>query len=152
MAPFHRDDRCVFVGNDPSLADLVVAILSERGIEARVMSRATLGGILGLTPWSVNGVASGGIEVWVDHLEQADEARQIIDEHQDLQAQTRSENKDLGPVRAECEQCGQISEFAGEHRGTVQVCPHCRKYLDVPGSNDEFDWSIAEGTEAEDAN
>ena len=37
-----------------------------------------------------------------------------------------------GPaLDVECETCGQRSLFPANQTGTVQICPHCRAYVDV---------------------
>jgi hypothetical protein len=35
-------------------------------------------------------------------------------------------------VQAVCEECGRKSIFGASKAGTIQDCPHCRAYLDVP--------------------
>lgn len=140
--PLHnRDPHCVFVGTSPALADVAVTLLGSHGIQTQVMDRATLGGLLGLTPLSASGVSSDGVEIWVINLDDAEKARRIIDEQNEQWQERLAEKKELGPVDAECDSCGKHSMYAGEFRGTVQVCTHCGKYLDVPGDDGEFDWS-----------
>jgi len=77
----YRDPKCVFVANNPGEADVVAGWLSDQGIRAQVMNRATLGGLEGLTPFSPLGVATVGIEVWVQDPTQADEALRLLAEH-----------------------------------------------------------------------
>ena len=103
------------------------------------MNRTTLGGFPGLSIFSHSGVSPRGIEVWVKEEQDAERAKRLIAEHEVLrQDQTRAKAA-LGPVEATCEDCRQTSTFPGVDRGTVQQCPRCGAYLDVPG-DDELDW------------
>lgn len=53
-------------------------------------------------------------------------------------------------VTAVCEECGQSSTFTGEYFGTVQDCPHCGKFMDVGGSDADFDPGDPEDEETPD--
>lgn len=147
----HRDPRCVFVADSPVLAEVVALWLVDQGVPARVMNPATLGGLVGLTPWSLTGVSSSGIEVWVDDAARAPQALQLLAEHEQFRAEkSAAPAADAAPVEAVCEECGQVSPFPASQRGTLQECPHCGGYLDVPGG-DADDWDPADGTTDEEA-
>ena len=135
----YRDPKCVFVTNDPGLADVLVTCLGHEGIEAQVMNRATLGGLLGLTVFSLTGVSADGIEVWVKNPDDVPRALQIISAEQEARSQRTAAQEESGPVNATCEECGRDSTFAGKYRGSVQDCPHCGKYMDVPGDDGDFE-------------
>jgi uncharacterized paraquat-inducible protein A len=38
------------------------------------------------------------------------------------------------PVQATCEECGRVATFPPQQAGSVQACPHCKAYLDLPGA------------------
>lgn len=135
-----RDPKCVFVTDRLSVADVVVNSLSHQGITAEVMNRLTLGGLLGLTIWSSTGVSAEGIEVWVHDVKDVPRALQVIAEGEERRQQLQRDKAELGPVDAKCEECGQATTFPGKQRGTVQDCPHCGAYMDVPGDEASFDW------------
>ena len=125
-----RDPSCIFVAADVGQAAVVVNWLGHHGIRARIMDTMTLGGLEGLTAWV--GVSSRGIEVWVADKADSERARSLIAEHQQSLSALLTRRESAGPVSAQCEECGGTSEFSGGQRGTVQNCPHCGRYLDVP--------------------
>jgi hypothetical protein len=133
----YRDPRCVFVTDKPGEADVIVVWLGEQGIPAQVMNRATLGGLLGLTPWSTTGVSSSGLEVWVKDPEQASRAVELLGDHVLSRIMESADNSDRDPVEVVCEDCGQTTVFPGNQYGTVQNCPQCGGYLDVVNPGDE---------------
>jgi len=138
-----RDPKCVFVAADAGQASVVADWLEHQGVPARVMDTMTLGGLEGLTAWT--GVSSRGVEVWVTHEVDADVARKLLAEHEGLQSSRGSQKASRGPVSALCEECGGASEFPGDRRGTVQNCPHCGRYMDVP-DQDDLDQDAPEDT------
>ena len=140
----YRDPKCVYVTDSPSSADVVANFLEHEGIAAKVMDRTTLGGLLGLTVWSHTGISSRGLEVWVLDEKDAVAARNVLAKYEaeaDLKKQRKNASE---PVDAQCEDCGNTTTFEGKLRGTVQDCPHCGEYMDVPGGDDDFDWSSVE--------
>jgi len=140
----YRDPKCVYVTDSPGVADVLVNFLEHEGIPAKVMDRTTLGGLLGLTVWSNSAVSSLGLEIWVHDEKDGVRARNLLAEFEAAEAH-RSANRDAGgPVDAQCEECDRFSTFDGKYRGTVQDCPHCGAFMDVPGDEDEFDWNVAE--------
>jgi hypothetical protein len=136
----NRDEHCVYVADSPGVAEVIVIWLGEQGVPAQVMNTATLGGLDGLTPWSSTGVASAGIEIWVNDLAQADEARKLLEEHdKDIAAKREKAASTVGPVAVVCEECGHETLFSGKQVGSTQECEECGAYLDVPGPDDD-DW------------
>jgi Putative prokaryotic signal transducing protein len=118
----YRDPKCVFVANNPVEADIVACWLGERGILAQVMNRATLGGLEGLTPFSLTGVGTVGLEVWVQDPTQASHALQILAEH----AAARETNDHGGQaIETICEQCGERMSLTSAPNGSPHQCPHC---------------------------
>ncbi len=129
------DPRCVHVDNETATATLVASWLTAQGIPAKITNE-NIGGFEGLTSVSTS-LGSNGVEVWVDDLADADRAKQLLAEKA---AELKSAHPVVSlPVEAECDECGIRSTFAGEARGTVQECPNCSAYIDIPGANDEWD-------------
>lgn len=120
-----RDLTCVYRAMDVTEADIVAAWLDEQGITVYVKDR-NAGSLAPLT------VAPLGVEVCVVDPEQAQRAKSLVRE----QLEHRKEKNDQSAIRSTiesvCEECGKASRFPFEQRGTVQTCPHCRRYLDVP--------------------
>lgn len=131
----YRDPKCVFVGDKMGLAEVVATWLREHDIPAQVMNPRTLGGLQGLTPWSSTGVSAAGIEVWVLDPADAERARQLVAEHEQARAAQAELAASSGPAEAVCEECGKTSTHPAAQRGTVQECPHCGEYLDVPDAD-----------------
>jgi hypothetical protein len=137
----YRDPKCVFVANNPGEADIVASWLNDHGIPSRVMNRATLGGLDGLTPFSPFGVATAGIEVWVQDPANAAEALRSLQEHATEQ-QTVDESEQV--VDVTCDRCGQLTTIPTTQPGLAQRCQHCGAVLE-PKS-----WEISQATEDED--
>lgn len=117
-----RDLICVHRARDVGEGDILVAWLAEQGIAAMVKDRYTAG-----TLQVSQIVAPLGIEVCVIDPTQANAARSLLAEHT-----TERVMKGDAAVDATCEECGRTSRFPGTERGSVQSCPHCRAYVDVP--------------------
>ncbi len=136
----HRDPKCVFVADSPGMAEVVVLFLGGNNIEAQVMDPETLGGFLGLTPLSSTGISANGIEVWVHEQANAERARELIAQREDvLKEKAAKAATRTGTVKAECDECGKTSEFPAAEAGSVQDCPHCGEYMDVPDLDDAPD-------------
>jgi hypothetical protein len=131
-----RDPKCVYVADSMGLAEVVATWLAEQGFPAEVMNQATLGGLRGLTPYALSGVSADGVEVWVQDAAHADDARKALAEQARRAAAEQAAREAAPPVEVVCEDCNQTSTFAGKERGSVQDCPHCGAYLDVPGDDD----------------
>jgi hypothetical protein len=142
-----RDQRCVFVGESFSEAETVSAFLNSEGVAASVIDPSAVGGMEGLSLMA--GAATGGLEVWVRDPTAAAYARQLIADHAS-ELRTSRERK-TGLIQVDCEECGAMVKFPGEKAGTVQECPNCLAFLDVPDPDDEWadeDFD-GEGPEAE---
>ena len=135
-----RDPRCVYVGDHQHEVSLVVALLSEEGIDADAVNDATLGGLEGVVS-IVPRAGIKGIEVWVKDLTQADAARTILAEHAaEVQAKQAARLSRSGSVTVVCPSCQLQSEFPASQQGTVQTCPSCRAYVDIPDPDEETEW------------
>jgi hypothetical protein len=133
----YRDPKCVCVTADMGQAEVVADWLRQQGIGAQVMNQATLGGLLGLTPYAGAGVSSAGVEVWVEDPAQAEEAKRLLAEQMEqASARKKKAEADPTPVEVVCEDCGRATTYPGKDRGTVQNCGHCESYVDVPGDDD----------------
>lgn len=142
----NRDPKCVYVADSPAVAEVVVGWLAGQNIPAQTMDGATLGGFDGLTWLSNTAVSARGIEVWVLDPNQADAARQLLEQHaEELAVRDAALANSSASVEAACEECGEVNVFPGSDRGKVQTCRHCGEYLDVPGPDDDL--AGAEGEE-----
>ena len=131
-----RDPKCVHVEYDLATANFVATWLGSQGIPAQVMNEESLGGFEGLVSVSGN-LGDRGVEVWVDNLEDADRARQLLAEKAaELKASRATK---VGPVTAICDECGTQTTFPAGAQGSVQECPQCAAYIDVPGGDDDWD-------------
>ena len=122
-----RDLPCVYRAADIGEANTVVAWLDERGITALVKDE--FAAVLMQTP-SI--VIPQGIEVYVCDIEDARRAVTLLNDHFEA-VQTAKDGLSI-PVQATCEECGRVTTFPPEQAGSVQECPQCKTYLDLPGS------------------
>jgi len=122
-----RDLICVYRAADLGEADIVAAWLDDQGITVHVKNRHAAGTMQ--TPLIV---APKGIEVCVIDPEQVERAEALVREHLEHRKQKANEPAMGRTIEAVCEECGKASRFSFEQRSTVQTCPHCRQYLDVP--------------------
>jgi predicted RNA-binding Zn-ribbon protein involved in translation (DUF1610 family) len=122
---------------DPAVAEAIVAWLAAQEIEAEVRDGA-LSDSTGLAP------EANQKEVWLRDPEQRALAIQIIEkEAQRLTIQRETEEE--YEIVLDCESCGQRMVFSSKVKGTVQECPHCAEYVDIPDPNDEdFDYGQPE--------
>jgi hypothetical protein len=118
---------CVYRAADLAEADIVAAWLEEQGITVHVKDRLVIGMLH--TPLAY---APGGVEVCVVDAAQVDRAKELLRKHAGESA-VKKLNDAAGPdIEAACEECGKASRFPFAQRGSVQTCPHCKQYLDVP--------------------
>ena len=116
--------KCVYRATSLEQADIVIAWLSEQGIEAFVKDRNMAGGY---APWAV---APRGIEVCVVDEAQAVTAESHLAEHQKT-LEVRHESTPSKLLATPCGTCGRLLEFPGELNRTVQACPYCGSTVDV---------------------
>jgi len=122
-----RDMICVYHAADVEQAEVLVTWLAEHGIEALV--KDTYAATMLPTPLIV---APRGIEVCVMDPEQAERAAALLREQFAEASAQRGPEPPGGTIEATCEECGQSARFPASQRGTVQSCPHCGRYVDVP--------------------
>lgn len=121
------DMICVYRAADLGEADIVAAWLDDQGITVYVKNRHAVGTMQ--TPLIV---APKGIEVCVIDPAQVDRAEALVREHLEQRKQKTDEPAMGRTIEAVCEECGKSARFPFEQRGSVQNCPHCRQFLDVP--------------------
>ena len=110
-------------------AEILVAWLAERDIKATITDRDNPGAFaFGVTD-------TEGIEVFVADEESARQAKQLLAEH-DRERAARQETDDAGgEVEVTCEECQCACSFPAAQRGSVQECPECGAYVDVPSGS-----------------
>lgn len=135
----YRDPKCVYVNDNMALASVVATWLGSQGIPAQVMNQNTLGGFEGVLSFTP-GVCHKGIEVWVMDPEHAQRALLLLKEHADqIAADAEARASLTGAISVLCEECGKSAEFPASQMGTVQNCPHCFKFVDVPDPHETWD-------------
>jgi len=104
-------------------ADIIIAWLAERDVEARVIDRDNPGVLaFGLTDGE-------GIAICVADEEAYKKGTALLEEH-DKEREAR--DTAVGDVNVKCEECGTLLTFSATDRGTVQQCSECEAYVDVP--------------------
>ena len=118
-------DRLVTVAqfeNEPK-ASLCKILLERGGIEAYLSEDNPIAAHWGLSN------ALGGVKVQV-RGEDTEKALELLKSAgKELSV---AEGTALGEVSLTCESCGETTAFPGKARGTVQNCPECQEYVDVP--------------------
>jgi hypothetical protein len=113
-----------------AMADVCHVALSQAGIRAFLADDNIIGGFNVLLS-----NALGGIKVQVARRD-AERALEVMADAGACGELATSADKppDVASerIRFECEECGRPVEFPADRRGKVEVCPHCREYLDIP--------------------
>lgn len=126
-----KDPIVIYTGESNNDAWAAMRYLDARGVEAYVVennSAATFtvfGGIPGIHQ----------PQVYVSK-EDAPHAKEMLDQFIAL-AIKRNQNLPT-KIQAECEKCHKVTEFSSSLDGTVQMCPHCRAYMEV-GEFEDFE-------------
>lgn len=146
-----KDPRSVFTSDNLSAAEFVAEWLGQQGIEVELMTHIKESDGVGLTPFS-DSQSTSHMELFVKNVDDVETARELILENQESILQEAQKRDQAVPekIAVVCEHCGETAIFPGTMQGTVQECPHCGEYLDVPGGEDEFDWSVVDETISED--
>ena len=141
-----RNSKCVYVANTVDTAQQVAAWLCAHDVPAEVTDHRELGDAESLT-----GIMHDDprlVEVWVVNSEQISKAQTLLTEMaKDLESKIAVMTVPTGNVTAVCEECGESAEFPAAERGTVQTCPHCHKWIDIPAPDD--DWDVGDAEEPE---
>lgn len=122
-----RDMTCVYRAADVGEADIVAAWLADQGITVHVKNWNSA-----VNVFVPSVAAPKGIEVCVVDPAQVERAQSLIIEHHEQRIENTNKAASGRTIEAVCEECGKASRFSFEQRDTVQTCPHCRKYIDVP--------------------
>jgi hypothetical protein len=124
----HDEINIVYRATSVGQADVIVAWLQEQGINALVVNRDEVGTLNVPVLFGTHGV-----EIGVTDAAQAERATVLLRDHYQ-HAPASSSAPGSGPtVEAVCEECGEKAVFPYAQRGTVQDCPHCGEFVDVPG-------------------
>jgi hypothetical protein len=109
-------------------AQLFVTALNEAGIKAEMQgTNFQYQGPTGISdPW----YCAPRIVVFA---EDAERAKRLLFELEARDHKETQEAETSPPIEAVCEECGGRASFPAAQRGSVQQCPHCGAYLDVPG-------------------
>ncbi len=106
-------------------AHLVCGLLEDAGIESAVVEDHSQAGLwLGGTLPEIHKP-----QVWIDQSD-IERARPVLTDY-DRRNSERLHALSGQSAEAVCDQCGQRSTFPATQRGTVQICAHCRAYVDV---------------------
>lgn len=136
-----RDPHCVHVFPESNTADLVASWLTHKGYPAEAVSIPPSSVVDPLT--LAQSPVAGEYQVWVAKLDDVEAAKELLDDQRaGLQALREREAKRAqrtGNVDAECEECGKPSAWPATLMGTIQDCPHCGKYMDVPDPDENWD-------------
>lgn len=126
-----KDPRVVYTAATNMEAILIAKMLNSNGVPAYAVEDQS-----GVSLWAFGTITQyHRPNVWVD-LSTAEEARQLLLRYEEEQRQRQHAEISAGAIEAECEDCGEKSQFPAALNGTTQECPHCRAYLDVG----VFDW------------
>lgn len=131
-----RDPFAAYNAANNIEAHLVCHLLVEAGIEAMVIEDAAI-----VVGWVGTVSEIHKPQVWIERAD-IEKARRVLTEYDRRSAERRAAEQQTAtqaaPITATCGSCGKTSEFARALNGTVQVCPHCRRFIDV-GEADDFE-------------
>jgi len=104
-------------------ANTCCELLGHLGIQAQLVQ------VAGTSPFLPHAADSVAVQVPSGHIERA---KQIMDEYHSIKERRREAHTQDGPITFECEECGAEITCPADRRGYVEICPHCREYVDVP--------------------
>ncbi|HBN75865.1 MAG TPA: hypothetical protein DD473_08615 [Planctomycetaceae bacterium] len=145
----------VFESDDEQAVELIANFLNEKGVNADVIEHKPdmpQGDAFGMTVTAYAGAESSGrFEVRIKDAEQFEQARILLTKHtEEILRRADLVQIQASEVVVECDDCSKSNVYSGALQGTVQECEHCGSYLDVPGGEDDYDWSIVDETISED--
>jgi hypothetical protein len=84
-------------------------------------------------------------QVFVDRQD-LERAGDLLRQFEVQRDKRRQELDDAPPIKSECEECGELSEFPGSQNGTTQNCPKCHAFMDVGSFDwpDDFDFGVTD--------
>jgi len=119
----------VFYASSVSEADVMAAWLEEQDVRTFVKDRHAAAMLQ--TPLMI---APKGIAVCVGNEADAQRARQLLDHHFEMIRRRNHPAENSRQIATFCESCGTTSMLPFDQRGSVQNCPKCHEYVDVPES------------------
>ncbi|MCH7993721.1 MAG: hypothetical protein IIB57_04660 [Planctomycetes bacterium] len=128
-----RDPLCVFYANNTDEADFVVAWLGDRRVKARIKEWWVFDATATTKPVID---APFGIEICVLHEKDVARAWTMLRDDFVLPTEREQHVKQGASIDAACESCGASSSFPQHLRKSVQTCPNCGEFLDVPAASD----------------
>lgn len=112
-------------------AQLIVAWLDEHGVEATIPGRQSTGVLaFGITD-------DEGVGIYVANEQSARQAQGLLAEHDRQQAAVAARASGVTEIKTRCEECNHVVSFAVELAGSVQTCPNCGAYVDVPDGSEQ---------------
>ena len=120
---------CIRRASSVEEAEVIVAWLEERGVEARVMDPSNPG-VMAFGVTDLEGVA-----IYVADAETAKRAEALLAEHDAQHDADMAAVSGDQIVEVTCPDCAQVGSFPVTMRGTVQECPECGTHVDVPGDD-----------------
>ncbi len=133
-----QDPVAVYNAGTNVEAHLVARMLDEAGVAAAAVEDASVVGLwaFGLLPQIHKP------QVWVERADLARAVALLKQYERDLIAKQRVAT-DGEPIAVTCEDCGEVSHFPAQHKGSVQECSHCHAYVDVDDELPFDDWRNA---------
>ena len=128
-----RDPLCVFYAYNTDEADFIVAWLGDRGVKARIKEWQRYDESAITNPVIE---APFGIEICVEHAKDAQQAWTMLRDDFVLPTERKQQLNKGASIDAACESCGASSSFPQHLRKSVQTCPTCGEFLDVPAASD----------------
>ncbi len=110
-------------------AEFVVYWLAERGIPAAIRNWCAPSETASENPVID---APGGIEVCCERCSNVARAIHLLKTELALPAEKRAMKSGEASVVSTCEACGHRGAFDACEAGSVQVCPNCGEFVDVP--------------------
>ncbi|MBL4884961.1 MAG: hypothetical protein JKY95_10560 [Planctomycetaceae bacterium] len=146
-----QDPHSVFTTDSLAVAEFVTEWLTKKNVEVELVKHFKQSDGVGLTSLS-DSESTTHLEVHVKNAEDVDRIKSLILENQEslIQEAQQLDQKVPEQIAIACDHCEEQVVYPGQMQGTVQECPYCGGYLDVPGGEDEFDWSVVDETISED--
>ena len=120
---------CIRKASTIEEAEVIVAWLEDQGIQAQIPDRDNPG----VFAFGVTDVE--GVEIFVADEEMAERARTLLIEHGKQHDQAADQDTAGTAIEVTCGECSHVASFHPDKAGSVQQCPGCNAYLDVPGES-----------------
>lgn len=110
-------------------ADVCKVVLEQQGIKTFIADDNMVGGTS-----FFYGNALGYIKIRVASTDAASatELLQNFNEHWGLSNDQSNSDETAGTIQFVCEHCDKSIELAAATSGSIQSCPHCGEFIDVP--------------------